>query len=241
MADKVVFAEVKRTLAGDASLVTKINGVFHFDIKDGSGQVKSWTVDCKTPPGNVAEGKVGKADVTIAIAEADFVEMVSGKLTGQQAFMQGKLKMSGNMAFAMKLGQLFEKRSSATGSAAAVAAAPTDEVAFAFSEIGKNMAGDPAMVDRVKGIFQFRVARAGGDEVWTVDLKTAKPGTATKTDQPKPDVTMSFKEADFIDLMTGKLDGQQAFMQGKMKMTGNMALAMKLGQIVNSKVPKSKL
>lgn len=60
-------------------------------------------------------------------------------------------------------------------------------------------------------------------------------------------------DSDFVDLMTGKIDGQQAFVQGKLKMqgadpfnllslrprnriahdiysppTGNMALAMKL-------------
>jgi putative sterol carrier protein len=36
----------------------------------------------------------------------------------------------------------------------------------------------------------------------------------------------------------GNLDGQQAFMQGKMKLAGNMALAMKLGQVLNSKRPQ---
>jgi len=40
------------------------------------------------------------------------------------------------------------------------------------------------------------------------------------------------------DIMLGKVDGQAAFMQGKLKMSGNMALAMKLGQVLGSKVPK---
>ena len=39
------------------------------------------------------------------------------------------------------------------------------------------------------------------------------------------------KENDFVDLMTGKLNGQSAFMSGKMKIKGNMGAAMKLGKL----------
>ena len=34
-------------------------------------------------------------------------------------------------------------------------------------------------------------------------------------------------DADFMDLVSGKLKGQDAFMKGKMKIKGNMAKAMK--------------
>jgi len=34
--------------------------------------------------------------------------MISGKLNGQTAFMSGKLKLKGDMGFAMKMGSLFQ-------------------------------------------------------------------------------------------------------------------------------------
>lgn len=40
--------------------------------------------------------------------EATFLSLIAGKLNAQQAFMQGKLKIGGNMSFAMKLGPILD-------------------------------------------------------------------------------------------------------------------------------------
>lgn len=42
------------------------------------------------------------------------------------------------------------------------------------------------------------------------------------------DVTLQMDDQDLMDLMSGSLNAQKAFFQGKLKIKGNMALAMKL-------------
>ena len=45
----------------------------------------------------------GAADTTIKIAWSDWEDMAAGKLDGMTAFMQGKLKVEGDMSNAMQL------------------------------------------------------------------------------------------------------------------------------------------
>ena len=77
----------------------KTKAIFCFDLKDAG----KWTLDLKND-GKLCKGEAGKADCTITMKDADFLAMVAGKLNGQQAFMQGKLKLKGNMMLAQKLG-----------------------------------------------------------------------------------------------------------------------------------------
>mmetsp|Transcript_12991 Transcript_12991/g.14908 ORF Transcript_12991/g.14908 Transcript_12991/m.14908 type:complete len:115 (-) Transcript_12991:325-669(-) len=62
------------------------------------------------------------------------------------------------------------------------------------------------------------------DSSYVIDIanKKVSEGTAKKTE-----INLTFKEADFKELATGKLNPVQAFMQGKIKFKGNMNLLMK--------------
>jgi putative sterol carrier protein len=91
-------------LKSKPDLVTKINAVYQFNISGpGGGQ---WAVDCATPGGAVTAGTVDTARCTVACADADFLNIVNGKLNAQMAFMMGKLKIQGDMGMALKLAQL---------------------------------------------------------------------------------------------------------------------------------------
>jgi putative sterol carrier protein len=53
--------------------------------------------------GNQVTEDDGDADTTIKVAWQDWEDMAAGKLDGMTAFMQGKLKVEGDMSNAMQL------------------------------------------------------------------------------------------------------------------------------------------
>ena len=73
---------------------------------------------------------------------------------------------------------------------------------------------------------------------WLLDLKKGgTPSLAKITGAAKADMTLTVKDDDMIALAQGQLNPQSAFMQGKIKIKGNMGVAMKL-DAVNQAVKK---
>jgi len=90
-----------------------------------------------------------------------------------------------------------------------------------------------ALVAEVQGIFVFVI----GKDTWVVDLKSGK-GSVSKGAPAKEldgSVTLTVSPEDFVDISTGKLDGQSAWASGKLTLDGNMMLAMKLQVLFNNK------
>lgn len=72
-----------------------------------------------------------------------------------------------------------------------------------------------------------------GTGVVYIDGK-ASPNVVSNDDKPA-DCTIKVALADFKDMADGKLDATTAFMMGKLKVEGNMAVAMKLQPILSQK------
>ncbi|NWX90733.1 HSDL2 protein, partial [Nothoprocta pentlandii] len=97
-------AETFRVIRGAITedFVKAIQGVFLFELSGDDGG--TWYIDLKTKGGSAGSGKPPvKADVVMSMSSADFVRMFTGKLKPTMAFMSGKLRISGNMALAMRL------------------------------------------------------------------------------------------------------------------------------------------
>ncbi|KAF4323198.1 hypothetical protein BBO99_00002782 [Phytophthora kernoviae] len=227
------------------SLVSKVKGVIKFDIT-GAG---AWLVDLKNGKGSVRVATANdKADLSIILSEENFLKMMENKLNPQQAFMKGLVKIKGNMGLAMKLNVVLaatrnymKKHGGAAKSAASKPAAAKPAGGLKSTEIfrllGDVVAKDGAvMAKKVKGIIQFDITGAGK---WNLDLKSATPALTEGT--KKADVTITVADEDFVAIAMGKLNAQQAFMKGKLKLKGNMALAMKLPVVFNALKPQSKL
>lgn len=58
---------------------------------------------------NQATEQDGDADTTIKVSWEDFQALANGQLDGMTAFMQGKLKVEGDMSAAMQLQGVFAK------------------------------------------------------------------------------------------------------------------------------------
>jgi len=89
-----------------ADKATGTNATIQYEISgDGGG---TWNAVIKDGSCSVSPGVTASPNLTLQMAAQDWLDMLSGKQSGQMLFMSGKLKVKGDMGLAMKLGSMFQ-------------------------------------------------------------------------------------------------------------------------------------
>ena len=84
-----------------------LDAVFQFDISgDQAGQ---WHVIVKDQACRILEGSHASPNGTFSMASNDFMDMMTGKVSGQAAFFSGRLRVSGDLMMAQRLENLFTR------------------------------------------------------------------------------------------------------------------------------------
>jgi putative sterol carrier protein len=101
MADLAQVTEHIRAAVGDNSGIGKT-------VKIDLGDAGKIFIDGASSPNTVSNDD-NAADATVSISWDDFISLSEGKLDPMMAFMQGKLKIAGDMMLVQKLAPLLKR------------------------------------------------------------------------------------------------------------------------------------
>ncbi len=105
-----------------------------------------------------------------------------------------------------------------------------------FKDILANLnekigAADPAKMKGVSAVYQFDLSGDNGG-VFHVAVDDGKP-TVVEAAHDNPNITITMSADDFNSMLEGQLNATSAFMAGKLKVKGDMSLAMKLQSLLS--------
>ena len=87
----------------------------------------------------------------------------------------------------------------------------------------------PDKAREINAIYAFKIQGEGGGE-WTVDL-TKNPPTCVRGDNGTAQCTVEVSHDDFKQMLADPNAGMQLYFQGKLRVSGDPMLAMKLQQL----------
>ncbi|MFA7692566.1 MAG: SCP2 sterol-binding domain-containing protein [Candidatus Hydrogenedentes bacterium] len=87
---------------------------------------------------------------------------------------------------------------------------------------------DTEKIQGMNSIFQFNL----GEEVYTVSISDGNVAVSEGAVEGA-NIQLTMTPEDFLAMTGGTLNSQQAFLTGKLKLKGDMQLALKLGSVFN--------
>ncbi len=102
-----------------------------------------------------------------------------------------------------------------------------DSIPEVFTEMPNRF--NAAAAAGVNATYQFDLTGDGGG---TYNVKVAEGGCeVNEGPADSANITITMAASDYLDMVNGKLNPQMAFMGGKLKIKGDMSLALKMQQI----------
>src|SRR5258708_30566585 len=101
----MVFEQMPNFLQADKA--AGLNATINFDLSgDGGGQ---WHVKIENGAATSGAGLAENASLTLLADAGNYVKITLGQMDATAAFMQGKLKIKGDMDLAIKMQSLFKR------------------------------------------------------------------------------------------------------------------------------------
>ncbi len=101
-----IFQFMADYLAKNPTIQLPSNDIYQFEIT--GKQAQNWVFELQSTPPRIYEGTTEDAKCTLTMKDKHFAAMAAGQLKGTAAFMQGKMKVKGDVNAAIKLGKVME-------------------------------------------------------------------------------------------------------------------------------------
>lgn len=237
-----VFLGIKAYLQEHPELAERVKKVFVFQLSEPTSE---WTLDVKNAGGSVNQGGCESADCTLAMSDADFMDMTSGKADPMKLFSSGKLKISGDIMASQKLSFLqkidpewardavakLKKEPSDGGSTATpteTSAAASERTAVApqvVASLETFIQENPGLATEVGATVVLRVSDP--EATWTLQLGQ---GLDVQTGESAEwDVRLILSDSDLESLARGTAEAKKLYQHGKMRVDGDVNVLHRMG------------
>jgi putative sterol carrier protein len=101
-----------------------------------------------------------------------------------------------------------------------------------FEKIHQSLSADPTRTGGLDAVYQFHLTGDDGG-TYQIVLKPDRVSVA-EGESAAANCTLELSAADFKDMVEGKLNGTMAFMSGKLRVQGDLGLAMRLESVLGA-------
>lgn len=154
---------------------------------------------------------------------------------GNRVYIQCKVAETGKTCLAGAYVDLYStSQSQSSSTATPTAGAANTDAIFEFA--ADKVKAKPELAKSINAVYLYNITGSGPTVQYTMDLSKESGGKVYKGKPEdhgsrKADCTLTISGSDFMDMVSGKAQGMKLFTSGKLKVSGNVMLTMKLESV----------